>query len=392
MRDDNYKKSEDLIHSLQRVDSRFIEEADPLKMEKPETEDRKTPVTKITHKLPKIAVAAIAVVCVLALSGGVVWAMTASPLKDIFFRDSDKEFEQVYTEVGKEYIIGNHKVVYEGSSFDVSVQQGYVHLSFWDLDGNPVNMMEYDQFWDEDFLLCRNYLNRHIYSRAVNIAGDKMYYVTLYGDNMGTMFDQNNYYITFSRDKADPEFDLVGFYEDKPFRFLLLDTEQWTNLKKEVGDLNAEELITYTPVFDEETKLCVDVIPDFPEDYVQPEVLDILEKYDLNSINGFTSEPQIIKIENMKFEIGRMSMIIHYDNFKCPIDEFVLRREDGREYKAVRDKDTWRLEWNSDKPIVYCESVSVREKNGEVESRFAYGFILDMNEKVTIEINGEIYE
>ena len=392
MRDEKYTKSEDLIHSLSGIDSRYIEEADPVTIEKTGTEERKNLITKVTHRRTKAAAVAIVAVCVLALSGGVVWAMTASPIKDIFFKGSDKEFEQVYTEVGKEFIIGNHKVVYEGSSFDESVENGYVHLSFWDLDGNPVDMTEGHQNWDEAIILSRNQLNRYIYSCGVNIAGDRMYIITLYGDSQGWLFRNNNMYLHFSRDEADPEFDLSGFYKDKPFRFLLLDAEQWTDIKNEVEELDFEELITYTPVFDEVTGFCVDEIPNFPEDYIQPEVLDILEKYDPNEVKGFKAETQIIEIEGMKFEIGRMSMIMYYHWLRCPIDEFVFRREDGREYKAVRDKNMWRFEENKDDPTVYCPNLSVRENSGNMESRLMYGFILGINEKVTIEVNGEIYE
>ena len=136
-----------MINTLSEIDDKFINEANPYKndyenngraTETFEKEDDQK-VIKIGRRLPKIAVAAIAFACVLVLGGGVVWAMTASPLKDYLFKNSDKEFEQVYTEVGKEYIFGNHKVVYEGSSYEEAVGQGYLSFSFWDLDGKPMN-------------------------------------------------------------------------------------------------------------------------------------------------------------------------------------------------------------------------------------------------------------
>ena len=78
-----------LINTLSEINDKFINEANPYKNgyenngQVAETfakeDDQK--VTKIGRRLPKIAVAAIAFACVLALSGGVVWAMTASPLK-----------------------------------------------------------------------------------------------------------------------------------------------------------------------------------------------------------------------------------------------------------------------------------------------------------------------
>ena len=69
-------------------------------------------ISSVKRGMPKLAVAALAFVCVLALSGGVVWAMNSAAIKDFFFPNSEEEFKQVYTEVGKEYDLGSHKIIF----------------------------------------------------------------------------------------------------------------------------------------------------------------------------------------------------------------------------------------------------------------------------------------
>ena len=396
MKENEILKTEDLIHSLSGIDAGYIEEANPLKMEKTDAEGGKAKTTRINRFMPKTAAAVITFVCILALGGGTVWALTDSPLKDLFFKGSDKEFEQVYTEVGKEFIIGNHKVVYEGSSFEEVIEHGYIHLSIWDSDGNPVDQIDYCLGNGDDNSLCNGTLGRRITSLSVDVAGDVMHLVTLYAGGQYTKIDNNNVYIKFSRtdggyykDVSDFN-EVIDFYKDKPFRFLVLNEDQWSNLKNEVGELNADELITYTPIMDEETGL-YNLIPDYPRDYVQPEVLNILEKYDICNINAFASEPQVVDIGNMKFIIGRLGTLISYNEHDCPVDEFILRRENGTEFKAFMDDYSWKFEENLGNYIVTDGSRVNKSKDGSVRAILIYGFILDKNEKVTIEANGKTY-
>ena len=92
------------------------------------------------RRLPRAVAAVIAFACVLALSGGVVWAMTNTGLKDFFFNNSDKEFNELYTTGGKEYNIGEHKMVYEGSIYDKGVEQICLYFSVWDAQGQPADL------------------------------------------------------------------------------------------------------------------------------------------------------------------------------------------------------------------------------------------------------------
>ncbi len=406
-----------LINTLSEIDDKFINEANPYKNgyenngQVAETfakeDDQK--VTKIGRRLPKIAVAAIAFACVLVLGGGVVWAMTASPLKDYLFKNSDKEFEQVYTEVGKEYIFGNHKVVYEGSSYEEAVGQGYLSFSFWDLDGKPmnkqnilINASKEKRGIDVRSQLSKNItLIRHTFSDFLNLDGDEAYLITLYSDNLHIMLDENNMYVKFSR--VDLSEDYVEKYKDKPFCFMLLNKEQFDELKNEIGELEAKveakELLTYSFEKDDETGLENRPVRYFDMDYVQPELMELLQKYDLSRVESITSEPQVIWINNAKMTIGRMDMTIIYNVNDCTLKDFSIRRENGtvvnfmwKRVGGVYGRDfTWEVSVDGE-DFHNLGSGGRDSIKGDWISTFNYGFILGDNEKVTIEVDGQIYE
>ena len=406
-----------LINTLSEIDDKFINEANPYKNgyenngQATETfvkkDDQK--VIKIGRRLPKIAVAAIAFACVLVLGGGVVWAMTASPLKDYLFKNSDKEFEQVYTEVGKEYIFGNHKVVYEGSSYEEAVGQGYLSFSFWDLDGKPmnkqnilINASKEKRGIDVRSELSKNItLIRHTFSDFLNLDGDEAYLITLYSDNLHIMLDENNMYVKFSR--VDLSEDYVEKYKDKPFCFMLLNKEQFDELKNEIGELEAKveakELLTYSFEKDDETGLENRPVRNFDMDYVQPELMELLQKYDLSRVESITSEPQVIWINNAKMTIGRMDMTIIYNVNDCTLKDFSIRRENGtvvnfmwKRVGGVYGRDfTWEVSVDGE-DFHNLGSGGRDSIKGDCISTFNYGFILGDNEKVTIEVDGQIYE
>jgi hypothetical protein len=321
------------------------------------------------------------------------------------FKNSDKEFEQVYTEVGKEYIFGNHKIVYEGSSYEDAVEHGYLNFSFWNLDGTPVNMegfLSNSTMQDREaaMLSKNNILVRHIQSHYLNVGGDEIYLVMLYPGAVNGIFKDNNYYVKFAR--REPGEESTEFFKDKPFEFMLLDREQLEEVKNEISILEAKveakELMTYTIEWDEETGLVSQMIPDYDYNYIQPEVMAILEKYDLCSVKSITSEPQIIQINNVKFVIGRMDMLLEYNTKDFSFDEFTLRREDGTEFSAHLEKSgsafgvdyIWKV--TADEDYHNLSGGSGDTKTGDWVSSFNYGFILGDNEKVTIEVDGQIYE
>ena len=346
-------------------------------------------VTRITgrsRKIPKFSAAVIAFACVLALGGGAVWAMTASPLKDYLFKNSTKEFEQVYTEVGKEFIIGNHKVVFEGSSYEDAVGTGYLNLSFWDLLGNPVQVhYPAQQVSDTEEILCENMdLRRHIMTNHINIDGDDAHILMMYLNAYNSILDDNNMFIKFQR--YEQAFD-SEYYADKPFKFLILNNEQWNSLKNDIEKLNSDKLISYTYEKNEETGV-ITRKNNFDYDYIQPEVCAILEKYWPYAVKSITSDPQIIEIDNLKLIIGRTDMVLYYNKKNCSVKKLIFRRDNGSEIKIVFEKGFWRVKQDDD--FVNLQGAAGYE-DGAYKAILNYGFILGEDEKVTIEINGQDY-
>ena len=68
-------------------------------------------VTGVRRRIPKVAVAALALCGILTISGGAVWAMNSPAIRDYLFGGSEREFNEVYTKAGNEYIVGDHKIV-----------------------------------------------------------------------------------------------------------------------------------------------------------------------------------------------------------------------------------------------------------------------------------------
>jgi hypothetical protein len=243
-------------------------------------------------------------------------------------------------------------------------------------------------------------LVRHIQSHYLNVGGDEIYLVMLYPGAVNGIFKDNNYYVKFAR--REPGEESAEFFKDKPFEFMLLDREQLEEVKNEISILEAKveakELMTYTIEWDEETGLVSQMIPDYDYNYIQPEVMEILEKYDLCSVKSITSEPQIIQINNVKFVIGRMDMLLEYNTKDFSFDEFTLRREDGTEFSAHLEKSGsalgvdyfWKV--TADEDYQNLSGGSGDTKTGDWVSSFNYGFILGDNEKVTIEVDGQIYK
>ena len=94
-------REEDLIYSLSKLDPEIIEHSDPSKASEQK-------ITPIRTGMSKVAVAVAAFASVLVLSGGIAWAMNSEAIKDFFFPNSEKEFKEVYTEVGREYDLGDY--------------------------------------------------------------------------------------------------------------------------------------------------------------------------------------------------------------------------------------------------------------------------------------------
>ena len=315
-----------------------------------DSEKSSNKVTRVRHGLPKVAVAALVLACVVALGGGVVWAMS-----------SPKEFEEVYKPVGTEYIIGDHKIVFDGSMYEKAVESGYINLSLYDMDGNPV---EFDTLGDvkSDYVrIKKSILARNVTVLRYKIEKEFAYVIMLYVQNIFSYMNDNNLIIKFNRLDLDE-----NYYEGKEFKFTVLNKEQWESFNKELENI----------------------------DSVQQEVYDLLSKYNLCGVESIESKTQIVDADGLKLTIGRADMIFDYNENNCMVESFSLKREDGTEISFERKAGGF---WDV---IINGESMTKRKfgggvgdtETGDFKVGYNFGFILGADEKVSVEINGKIYK
>ncbi len=358
-------------------------------------------VTKIGRGLPKAASVAIILVCVLALSGGVVWAMTASPLKDFFFKNSDKEFAEMYNEAGIEYEFGTHKLIYEGSLFDNATRKGTLHFTVWDKDDNPVDLEKENRRKSEgegvftgiksDDLIFRFVFPEILVDIGNDEQSDRCCILLMYLQQSIKRFDGNNVYIQFDQLKRNNS----DYFSEKDCRFVLLNEEDLEKIKKEIEGLDTENIVN-------SIKETQDIMKVLSEDgTMQPEMVEILKKYMVCTAESSNAQPQIIQLENLRITVGRASLKIDF-NEDCNLDEFIFIRDDGT--RAVfrktsyidRDNEKiykWYLESENPKDMFSGSRIG-RRLNGDykITEIFNFGFVLGADEKVKIEANGKIYE
>ena len=378
-------REEDLIYSLSNLDPEIIENSDPSNVSEHK-------VTPIRTGMSKVAVAAIAFASVLVLSGGIAWAMNSDAIKDFFFPNSEKEFNEVYTEVGREYDLGDYKMIFEGSAYEKAVEQGYLNFSIWDKEGNPIELdpdMVERSFTYEKMpasLLTAKFI--HAYKFKLGEA--EGYFVATYHNGIFSFSEDNNLFIKFSR--IDGGENGENFYEGKDFQFLILNKEQLEAFYNDIDALNEKELCTFT--YDKESDR---VIANFDENSLLPEVTDIINKYDPCGVETVSYPAQVIRVDNVKLTIGRTDMLMDFDVKDYDLDDFVLRREDGTEIRFIKNEyvheDFHSVTWQVENPKMSNTGFgSASSKHSRRKYGCNYGFILGANEKVTIEADGKIYE
>ena len=358
-------------------------------------------VTKIGRGIPKAASVAIILVCVLALSGGVVWAMTASPLKDFFFKNSDKEFAEMYNEAGIEYEFGTHKLIYEGSIYDDATRKGTLHFTVWDKDGNPVDLDKENRRKSEgegvftgiksDELIFRFVFPEILVDIGNDEQSDRCCILFMYMQQSIKRFDGNNVYVELEQLKSNGN----DYFSEKDCRFVLLNEEDLEKVKKEIEGLDTENIVNSI----KETQDIMKVLSG--DGTMQPEMVEILKKYMVCTAESTNAQPQIIQLENLRITVGRANMKIDF-NEDCNLDEFTFIKDDGT--RAVFRKTSYFGRDSQENFIWYLESENLKDMfsgghcsqrlNGEykITTNFNFEFILGTEEKIKIEANGKIYE
>ena len=378
-------REEDLIYSLSNLDPEIIENSDPSNVSEHK-------VTPIRTGMSKVAVAAIAFASVLVLSGGIAWAMNSDAIKDFFFPNSEKEFNEVYTEVGREYDLGDYKMIFEGSAYEKVVEQGYLNFSIWDKEGNPIeldpDMVERSFTYEK--MPASLLTDKFVHAYKFKLGEAEGYFVATYHNGIFSFSEDNNLFIKFSR--IDGGENGENFYEGKDFQFLILNKEQLEAFYNDIDALNEKELCTFT--YDKESDR---VIANFDENSLLPEVTDIINKYDPCGVETVSYPAQVIRVDNVKLTIGRTDMLMDFDVNDYDLDDFVLRREDGTEIRFIKNEyvheDFHSVTWQVENPKMSNTGFgSAYSKTGRRKYGCNYGFILGANEKVTIEADGKIYE
>ncbi len=347
------------------------------------------------HRIPGIVAAAIAVVCIFAFGGVTVWAMTDSfAFRDFFFKNSEKEFEDVYSDVHRELVIDKHKIICEGSVYDESTGQGALNFSFWDAQGQPV------EFGDNINLLAVN-IEPCEYTALTaafcfQLGADEGYLFLNGIDEVSTFPSGNSLFVTFSRlDWDKPPFDR---FEYKDMQFLLLDRDAYQSLKNDIAALDEDKLFSWEQDNEKGTQE-----NNFSIDYrlAQSELANVLSKYDPQSIESIQFPPQVIRVENFNLTVGRTNLVMEYNEKERTIDSFAMIREDGtrigfrldeRYIDSAGNPTDTRIHWIVDGVGKNGFSAGAGNLNGDIKISLNLGFILGSNERITIEANGNTYQ
>lgn len=347
--------------------------------------------------ISKGAAAVLAVVCGLVLSGGIVWARNRFLINDAFSLNSEVGVEEIlqnddnnvdsipienskvneerYVYSGEEFTIGDYKVICEGAGYDSALLRGYLFFSFWDKDGNPV---------DQEQLISTSRshmgdmtLTRKIMSHFIPLGDDEVNFTFYESGGMHTIRSGNCLCFTYERlssKGSDPAQD----YGD--IKFLVLDKKATEQIENELQGLLDTELLSVT--WDTEKDRPV---RNYDLMAIQPEVVEILDKYNPRRIKNIDAAPQIIELPTLKVTVGRLDVRLDYNVNDLDIDSFILRRDDGTEIKFTYDAERWKVEGDM---YYLTGSFTIGEDREEV---YSLGFVLGKDEKVTIEVDGETY-
>lgn len=330
-------------------------------------------VVKISHRLSKTAVAAIVIICVLLLGGGAVWAMTNSALKDYFFPKNNKSFDKVYTDVGREYEFGSFSVICSGAVYDSSVDKGYIQFDFFDMKGNPLDLQK-ELIHNND--ICFDYekieLTRKIISYGYTVAGSDVIFVFMDTDSLYATVDGASVLVKYAGN-GDGNHSI-----QKSLKFMVLTGEEWDELCGEIYKLDIDELCKCS--YDYTTIM---TMYEYDRWSMQPEVVEILERYNPVEIKSLAPSPQIVEEDGLKITVGRTDLLFEYNIDECSVKSFTLKRKNGAKLIFKRNADeTWDVT-GLDKNKTFVSGARNRK---DIRMDYTYGFILEPDEEVEVDI------
>ena len=366
------KEAIDSIPVSEEEKTRVISLAIKNKEHNGDDSQEKRKVVSISRKMSKTAAIIITAIFVLVIGGGIAWAMSASGLKDFFFKDNDRSFETVYMEGGREYDFGEYRVSFTGYAYDGGVGRGYLQFGFTDTSGNPLDlgtMLQYDK--DISFDREKSELTRKTSVNGYTLGDQKIVFLFMNTGSRYTILNGSDMLVKFKAETKD-------FYsEPEPVRFLVLTGEEWKKICEEIDAINEDDVCNLT--YDPDRMVPVYY---YDIDSMQSEVVDILERYAPVDIISTTKEPQFIEKGGLKITVGRMDILFEYNIEECDVKSFTLRRKDGTELVFRRkDDESWTVE-GIDSTKTYS---SGGRYGGKVRLDYTMGFVLGPEEKVEIE-------
>lgn len=367
------KEAIDSIPVSEEEKTRVISLAIKNKEHNGDDSQEKRKVVSISRKMSKTAAIIITAIFVLVIGGGIAWAMSASGLKDFFFKDNDRSFETVYMEGGREYDFGEYRVSFTGYAYDGGVGRGYLQFGFTDTSGNPLDistMLQYDK--DISFDREKSELTRKTSVNGYTLGNQKIVFLFMNTGSRYTILNGSDMLVKFKAETKD-------FYsEPEPVRFLVLTGDEWNKICEEIDAVNDGDVCNFT--YDPDRMVPVYY---YDIDSMQSEVVDILERYAPVDIISTTKEPQFIEKGGLKITVGRMDILFEYNIEECDVKSFTLRRKDGTELVFRRkDDESWTVE-GIDSTKTYS---SGGRYGGKVRLDYTMGFVLGPEEKVEIEI------
>lgn len=348
--------------------------------------------------ISKVTAAVLAVVCVLVLGGGIVWARNKYLINDAFSLNSEVGVEEIlqnndnnvdiisiensvveerYVYSGEEFIIGDYKVICEGAGYDSALLRGYLFFSFWDKEGNPVDQ-------EQLFIASSSHmgdmtLTRKTTSYIIPLGDDEVNFTFYESGGMYTIWSGNCLCFTYERlnnKGSDPAQDFGDI------KFLVLDKKTTEQIEEELQKLW-------------DTGICSVIAWDFEKDrpaynydleFIQPEVVELLDKYNPRSIKTIDAAPQIIELPTLKVTVGRLDVKLDFNVNNLDIDSFILRRDDGTKIRFTYGEERWTVEGN-----MYYLTGNFTDGEDRQEI-YSLGFVLGKDEKVDIEVDGATYQ
>ncbi|MBR4343242.1 MAG: hypothetical protein IKP88_11185 [Lachnospiraceae bacterium] len=392
--------------------------------------------------ISKVAVAALTGVCILALSGGVVWAMNSSLLNDVFFSNSEQGISEIFTDndkagapVAEDKVVtvengsvSDTKKTEESDLTDINDSEdipaenevngeGVLADNITNDEFIPISEPVSDEIWENvrfssvgaeypignyrivyegsgyDKAVSRGYLFFSLWDKDGNPVETEQLKLNEY--NLGAMSLRRR--IQTHEIQLDGEEINFIFYESNNMFtnlggncfYFIFSRLSWDDNDPSKNDdihflvLNKKDA---DKVKEEIGRLPVSAL-DRNFDSINPEVVKILEKYNPNSIKAIDAQPQIIEFDALKLTVGRMDLKIDYNVKNLKVDSFVLRRDDGTEITYTYDNGDWKAIGNGK----YRTGNGTEITDQKAAWVLSLGFVLGADEKVTIEADGKTY-